>query len=105
MIDFRGKTKNLRELAFVISKSSFTLSNEGLINHFSAAVGVKSFVVFSGFHPVEIANYNTTVPIVSEPQVKCSPCWLLESCTKEQKWCTYNISVDKVVSRVLEKVS
>ena len=101
VVDLRGKTKSLRELAFVISKANFVLANEGLLNHLCASVGTKSFVVFSGFLPIEIAKYNTTIPIVKNPQVECAPCWLLEKCPKERKWCTEDISVDDVINRIL----
>ena len=97
----RGRTKTLRELAYVVSKSNFILSNEGLLNHLAAAVNTKSFVVFSGFHPVEIAKYDTTVAISKVPQVECSPCWLRENCPKEEKYCTEDILVEDVVESVV----
>jgi len=100
--DFRGNTLTLRELAFVISRANFVLSNEGLLNHLSAAVGVKSFVVFSGFSHVELANYDTTIPIVNIPQVECSPCWLLEKCPKQKKWCTEKITIEQVCELIME---
>jgi len=101
IVDFRGKTKSLRELAFVISKANFVLSNEGLLNHLAVSVGTKSFVVFSGFHPVEIAKYDTTIPIVENLQVECAPCWLREKCPKEKKWCIEDISVEEVIIKVI----
>lgn len=97
VIDMRGQTKTLRELAYVVSKSKFTLSNEGLLNHIAASVKTKSLVVFSGFSQVELAKYNTTIPIVKKPQVECALCWLLEKCPKEKKWCMEDILVEDVV--------
>ena len=104
VIDLRGKTKSLRELAFVISKSNFVLANEGLLNHLASAVGTKSFVVFSGFSQVELAKYDSTIPIVKNPQVECAPCWLLQKCPKEKKWCTEGILVEDVVDEVLDEI-
>ena len=101
VVDLRGETKSLRELAFVISKANFILANEGLLNHLAASVGTKSFVVFSGFSQVELVRYDTTIPIVKTPQVECAPCWLLEKCPKEKKWCTEGILVDDVVKKIL----
>lgn len=101
VIDLRGKTKNLRELAFVISKANFVLANEGLLNHLAAAVGTKSFVVFSGFSHVELAKYDTTIAIVKNPQVECAPCWLLSNCPEEKKWCTEGVLVEEVVKIIL----
>ena len=101
VLDLRGETKSLRELAFLISKADFVLCLEGLLNHLAAAVNTKSFVVFSGFHPVEIAKYDTTVAISKVPQVECSPCWLRENCPKEEKYCTEDILVEDVVESVV----
>jgi len=105
VIDLRGKTESLRELAFVIKKANFVLANEGLLNHLAAAVGTKSFVVFSGFHPVEIAKYDTTIAIVKNPQVECAPCWLLEKCPKERKWCTEGVLVEDVVEIITKELN
>lgn len=97
VIDLRDKTNTLRELAFVIKKSNFVLSNEGLLNHIAASVDTKSFIVFSGFSQIELAKYDTTIPIVKSPQIQCAPCWILEKCPKEIKYCTEDILVDYVV--------
>jgi len=102
VVDFRGKTESLRELAFVISKANFVLANEGLLNHLSASVGTKSFVVFSGFNPVEIAKYDTTVAISKTPQVECAPCWLLEKCPEKEKWCSEGILVDNIIKEIIK---
>ncbi|NTW63960.1 MAG: glycosyltransferase family 9 protein [Chlorobiaceae bacterium] len=97
VIDFRGKTKSLRELAYIVSRADFILCLEGLLNHLAASVGTRSFCLFSGFHPVEIANYATTIPVVLDPQPDCSPCWLLEKCPQKSKYCTEGIFPEQVV--------
>jgi len=98
VMDFRGKTKSLRELFYLISNALFVLAPEGLYNHVSSALDVTSFVIFSGFHPVEIAKYDNTVPIVRESRVSCAPCWLLTSCPHLAKPCTEDIMPVNVVS-------
>ncbi len=103
VVDFRGQTRTLRELAFVVKKANFVLANEGLLNHISAAVNTKSFVIFSGFSKIELANYDTTIPISRDPQVKCAPCWLREECPEERKYCTDEISVDIVIQKIYEE--
>jgi ADP-heptose:LPS heptosyltransferase len=101
VIDMRGQT-SLRELFYIISKSAFILSNEGLLNHIASAFeGVVSFVVFSGFHPVEIALYENTIPIVKKPQVECAPCWLTEPCPKARRYCTEDIRPKQVVDIIM----
>ena len=104
VIDFRGKTNTLRELAYIVSKADFVLCLEGLLNHIAASVNTKSFVIFSGFSQIELAKYITTIPIVKTPQVECSPCWILEKCPKEKKWCTENILVQDVVDVIRKEV-
>lgn len=104
VVDMRGRTKTLRELAYVVSKSNFILSNEGLLNHIAASVNIKSFVVFSGFSQIELAKYDTTIPIVKVPQVECAPCWVLEKCPKEKKWCTENIEVTEVIKTIKKEL-
>jgi len=102
VIDYRGKTESLRELAYVISKAHFILSLEGLLNHIAASVGTKSFCIFSGFHPTEIATYSTTTPVMLDPQPACSPCWLLGKCPQEKKYCTEGIVPEHVISVIKE---
>ena len=91
---------SLRELAFLIKNADFVLADEGLLNHIASAFGSKSFVIFSGFSRVELANYKTTVPIVKNPQVECSPCWITENCPKKIKYCTEQISVEQVINKI-----
>ncbi len=100
VVDYRGKTANLRELAYIISKAGFILSLEGLLNHVAASVGTKSFCIFSGFHLPEIATYPTTVPVVLDPQEECAPCWLLEKCPKEKKYCTEKILPEHIINTI-----
>ena len=97
VLDYTSKTKNIRELAYIISKARFILCLEGLLNHVAAAVKTKSFVIFSGFHCVEIANYDFTVSILNSPQVECAPCWLLSKCPLPIKYCTEGITVQRVI--------
>lgn len=91
---------SLRELAFLIKNADFVLADEGLINHMASAFESKSFVIFSGFSQVELAKYDTTVPIVNYPQVDCSPCWITETCPKKIKYCTEQISIEQVINEI-----
>jgi len=102
VIDFRDKTNKLRELFYVVSQASFLLILEGLYNHIAAAFDIKSFVIFSGFHPFSIAKYACTIPLVRTPQVECSPCWLLTPCPIKGKPCTEDIGVSYVVNEILK---
>jgi ADP-heptose:LPS heptosyltransferase len=103
-LDLRGKT-SLRELFYLISRAKFILSTEGLLNHAASAFNKKSFVVFSGFHPVEIAKYPCTIPITSKENVLCAPCGLLTPCPIVGKPCTENIIPEMVVKAIEKEVA
>jgi ADP-heptose:LPS heptosyltransferase len=94
-----GKT-SLRELAFIIKNANFVIADEGLFNHMASSVGSISYVVYSGFHPIEISKYEKTISIVNNPQVECSPCWITEACPKKNKYCTEQISIEQVINEI-----
>lgn len=94
-----GKT-SLRELAFIIKNANFVIADEGLLNHMASSVGSISYVVYSGFHPIEISKYEKTISIVNNPQVECSPCWITETCPKKIKYCTEQISIEQVINEI-----
>ena len=91
---------SIRELAFIIKNAEFVLADEGLLNHVASSVGSKSFVVFSGLTPIEIAQYDDTISIVNTPQVECSPCMLRTKCPKKNKYCTDKILVSQVINAI-----
>lgn len=97
VIDLRGQA-NIRELFYLIRGARFVLSGEGLLNHVAAAFDVPSYVIFSGFCNVELANYNNTIPIVRTPQVSCAPCWKLTPCPVPGMPCMSDISVEQVLT-------
>jgi hypothetical protein len=98
VIDLRGKT-TLRELFYLVSIAKFTIADEGLINHITSCFKtVKSFVVMSGFTHIEYIKYKNTITISREPQVHCAPCWLLNECPMDKKYCTEDISLKNATS-------
>lgn len=102
-IDLRGKT-TLREMSYIIKKAMCVVSTEGLYNHIAAAFNTPSVVIFSGFHPVEIAKYGNTFPIVNDSQMNCAPCWLQTPCPIPGKPCTGKISPNMVVEKLKDIV-
>lgn len=105
VVDLRSQT-TLRELFYLVSKSRFILSNEGLNNHIASSFKeVKSIVISSGFAPIEHFEYKNTITLSRNPQVDCAPCWLSEECPLEKKYCTEDILVNDVVSRIKEEVN
>ncbi len=103
-IDYRGKTSSARELAYILSKAKFIVCLEGLYNHLASSVGTVSFVIFSGFHPPQIASYENTVPITCEPPPSCAPCWLTVKCPLPDKPCTSRIYPDRVADIITEHI-
>lgn len=79
-IDYRGKTENLRELFYVISKAKLCVSMEGGYNHIANAFAVPSFVIYTGFNSINLCQYDNTTGIQNEKLPDCSPCMLLEEC-------------------------
>ena len=50
----------------------------------------------------KLSKYNTAIAITKTPQVECAPCWLLQMCPKEKKWCTEGILVEDVIKEIEE---
>jgi ADP-heptose:LPS heptosyltransferase len=98
-VDLRGKT-DLRELAAIIKSARFLLCGEGMLNHISAAFGVPSFVIQSGYTPPEVAAYPSTHLICRSPPMHCAPCWIEGPCTVPGKPCTGDISAQQVIHAI-----
>jgi ADP-heptose:LPS heptosyltransferase len=98
-IDVRGET-TLRELAWLIKKSRFLLSGEGVYNHIASAFNTPAFVIQSGFSRAEIAQYPSSVIIERTPPMPCSPCALKTVCPVAGKPCTSDISPARVIDTI-----
>lgn len=103
-INLNGKT-SLRELFFLVSYAKFVISDEGLLNHLASCFNVKSFVVMSGFTPVEHISYKNTFAISRSPQINCAPCYLVKKkCYRDIKYCTDDISVENVRQNIIHNL-
>jgi ADP-heptose:LPS heptosyltransferase len=51
---------NIRELAYIASKSEFILCLEGFLNHLASCFQKKTFIVTSGFIPSSVISYKNT---------------------------------------------
>ncbi|WP_286336136.1 glycosyltransferase family 9 protein [Hydrogenimonas cancrithermarum] len=99
--DMRGKTSSLRELALWIKFSEFVLSNEGMYNHMAAAVSTRSYTLFGGFHPKEVALYDTTIPLVQKQLPECAYCWLRSPCPYDHLRCFEGLGAEDVAEKIL----
>jgi len=90
-IDLRGMT-SIRELAFIISKSSFIVSTEGLYNHIASSFNCKSFVIYTGISKTNLTSYTHTIPISIMSRYQCAPCYLKHNCNNiEKNSCSKNL--------------
>ena len=105
-LNLNGKA-SIRELLFLVKNSYFVLSDEGGLNHIASCFPrTKSFVVMSGFAPVEHIRYSNTYAITREPQIDCAPCYLVkQKCYREKKFCTEDIAVYKVLDFIIKNLN
>jgi len=97
-----GTTKNLKELAELISSSELFLCSDSAPLHIAVALGIKTFVIFGPTDDKKlIPNSNNVVPIKADCNCPLRPClWEKRQKTCEKKDCL-NISVEKIVQTIL----
>jgi hypothetical protein len=90
----------LRELAYIIFRSKFVLTLEGLYNHLASCFDKKTFIILSGMLPVAASYYRNNVIISKFENLDCAPCYKLNSCVKSEKLCTTQITPEYVVDMI-----
>ncbi|MBN1356364.1 glycosyltransferase family 9 protein [bacterium] len=101
VVDMIGKT-SIAELAFLISRSRFVLTNDSLPLHLSLALKCPVIAVFGPTRSRSVIPPGSPAVAV-EPTVECAPCYDNEpfpGCRKQD--CIKSISVDRVWERVVE---
>lgn len=105
-LDLRGKT-SLRELFFLISKSKFVFTNEGVATHISAAFNIPCISIYTGYHYPKISLYANVIPIVPDPLPNCAYCFR-KVCPYSKHVnmgkCANNIKVSKILNEI-KKIS
>ena len=98
-----GKTKNLKELAELISESEIFLCSDSAPLHIGVALGVKTFVIFGSTDDKKLIPHNKSViPIKSQYQCPLQPClWERRQTTCDTLQCL-KISSDEIVKMVLD---
>tara|TARA_B100000989_G_C19532300_1_gene470799 strand:+ start:3456 stop:4397 length:942 start_codon:yes stop_codon:yes gene_type:complete len=94
---------NLRKLAYIISKSQFLVTYEGLFNHFASCFDKKIFVIHTGFLPVESFKYVNSIIIENNKNYPCFPCYDL-NCKKHQDLTKKNIKVEDVLHKIEKNI-
>lgn len=98
-----GKTKNLQELAELISETEKFLCSDSAPLHIAAALGVKTFVIFGSTDDKKLIPQNGLVIPIKAKNCTCSlqPClWEKRQTTCETLDCL-KISADEIVNTVL----
>ena len=98
-----GSTKNLRDLAELISSADKFLCSDSAPLHLAVSLGVKTFVIFGSTDEKKlIPSSDLVIPIKANCDCKLQPClWERRQTTCESLDCL-NISPEKIVEKVLE---
>lgn len=101
-IDSYGKTKNLLDLAKLISSSEKFLCSDSAPLHIAVALKTKTYVIFgSTDYKKLIPNSDNVIPILADDNCELKPClWEKRQTTCEKLSCL-DISADKICGVVL----
>tara|TARA_B100001989_G_scaffold237565_1_gene200328 strand:+ start:8479 stop:9444 length:966 start_codon:yes stop_codon:yes gene_type:complete len=94
---------NLRELAYVIYRSNFIVSYEGLFNHLASCFNKKIFLIHTGFLPVEAFKYKNNIIIENNKDYPCYPCFDID-CKSHKQLTKQNIRIEKVIKDIENKI-
>lgn len=103
--DMYGKTKNLKELAELISSAEKFLCSDSAPLHIAVALGIKTYVIFGSTDDKKlIPNNNKVIPIKNKNcTCELMPClWERRQTTCEELDCL-NISSDDIVKVVINE--
>lgn len=102
-INMFGKTKNLKELAELISCAEKFLCSDSAPLHVAVALGIKTYVIFGSTDDKKlIPNNGKVVPIKANCSCSLQPClWERRQTTCETLDCL-NLSADEIVEKVIQ---
>lgn len=89
----------LRELAFIISKCDFIVCYEGFFNHLASCFNKKTFLIHTGFLPIQSFKYKNNIVIHNNEKIRCYPCYDLV-CDEHQKNVKQNIDSEFVFKKI-----
>ena len=103
-VNMFGKTKNLKELAELISSTEKFLCSDSAPLHVAVALGVKTYVIFGSTDDKKLIPQNgKVVPIKANCNCALQPClWERRQTTCESLDCL-KISADEIVNTVINK--
>ena len=94
---------NLREVAYVIHKSEFLVTYEGLFNHMASCFNKKNFLIHTGFLPIESFNYKNNILIENNKDYPCYPCYDI-SCKDHKSLTKKNIKIEEVIKKIEDNI-
>ena len=99
-----GTTKNLRELAELISSAEIFLCSDSAPLHIAVALEVKTFVIFGSTDDKKLIPQNNNVfPIKANCNCPLQPClWERRQTTRENLDCL-KISADEIVDQIISR--
>ena len=103
-VNMYGKTKNLRELAELISKAEIFLCSDSAPLHIASALGVKTYVIFGSTDDKKLIPPNGKVIPIKSKTCTCPlrPClWERRQTTCESLDCL-KISADDIIQTILK---
>ena len=102
-VNMYGKTKNLKELAELISGAEIFLCSDSAPLHIAVALGVKTYVIFGSTDDKKLIPQNGKVIPIKAKNCTCPlrPClWEKRQSTCETLDCL-NISADEIVEQIM----
>ena len=98
-----GKTKNLKELAELISKSEKFVCSDSAPLHIAVALGVKTYVIFGSTDDKKLVPQNDNVKVIkTNSTCPLQPClWEKRQTTCDTLECL-NISTEQIVNQILD---
>ena len=99
-ISMAGKT-GLQELAALISRAEFFISNDTGPMHIAAALGIPVFAIFGPANPVRTGPYGTEHTIIRK-EMSCSPCYRQNPCSHWR--CMQDLTVTEVLATILANI-
>ena len=101
-INLFGETKNLKELAELISSSEKFLCSDSAPLHLAVALGIKTYVIFGSTDDKKLIPQNeNVVAIKADCDCPLQPClWERRQTTCKELYCL-NIPTNKIVDTVL----
>ena len=90
---------HLRKVAYIVSKCEFIVCYEGFFNHLASCFNKKTFLIHTGFLPIESFKYKNNIIIENNKNLSCYPCYDL-ICENHKKRVLENLRTEFVLQKI-----